>query len=106
MFDQKVLDKYGEIRTLYKCLNEYQDNLKRFKGRYSIMHFLMNSDFNHILEYLIKDNSVSCRLGILAEKQNAFEIGLLRNKHLQALDLVKNLNFTHFFNHENIKLTD
>ena len=56
------------MKTLYKCINEYQDNLKRFKDNYSIMHFLMNQEYDEILDFVLKEEAICVRLGALVLK--------------------------------------
>jgi len=48
----------------------------------------MNSNYDSILENVLKQNMIVCRLGTLdslIEKNNAFVVGLFSRKPLQAI---------------------
>ena len=45
------------------------------------MHFLMNQEYDEILDFVLKEEAICVRLGALVLKsQNAFEIGIFRGK--------------------------
>jgi len=54
VLEPAALVKYVELKSLSKCMSEYQDNKKRsLSKRYSIAHFLMNQDYDDILNTLL-----------------------------------------------------
>lgn len=47
------------------------------------MHFLMNQEYDEILDFVLKEEAICWWLGVLEQKgQNAFEIGIFKGKSL------------------------